>query len=87
MPRYYFDVHDEEGTFVDLIGVELPDMDSALREARRALADMMRDALREQSLAGVAIDIRDGADGPVTLTVTLTTFAPDRHSKQKLGGD
>jgi hypothetical protein len=77
MPRYFFDVRDDEGTFVDLVGIELPDMDAAIREARRALADMLRDALRGEHKAGLAINIRDGADGPVTLAVTLTTLSPE----------
>lgn len=77
MPRYFFDVRDDEGTFVDLVGLELADMDAAIREARRALADMLRDALRDHGKAGVSIAIRDGADGPVILAVTLTTLSPE----------
>lgn len=76
MPQYFFDVQDGEGVFVDEIGMELPDMDTAIREARRALADMVRDVLKEQSTEAVLIRIRDGADGPVVLSVTLTTELP-----------
>ena len=76
MPRYFFDVRDDEGTFVDQVGIELADMDAAIKEARRTLADMLRDTLRDQGKAGVAIAIRDGADGPVVLAVTLTTLSP-----------
>lgn len=76
MPRYYFDVHDGEGVFKDDLGMELPDMDTAITEARRALADMVRDALREPDGQGVAVAIRDGDDGPVLLSVTLTTQRP-----------
>lgn len=76
MPQYYFDVHDSDGWFVDQAGMSLPDMESAIREARLAIADMMRDALRGESGEGIVIRIRDGADGPVLLTVTLTTELP-----------
>ena len=76
MPQYYFDVQDSDGWFVDEVGMELADMDSAIREARLAIADMMRDALRGQSDEGILIRIRDGADGPVLLSVTLTTELP-----------
>jgi hypothetical protein len=76
MPRYFFDVCDEDGAFTDEVGMELPDMDTAIKEARRALADMMRDALRDQNRGAMAIAIRDGADGPVILSVTLTTQSP-----------
>ena len=73
MPRYYFDVRDGDGVFVDDVGVELSDMDTAIREARKAIADMVRDALREQSGDQISILVRDGADGPVLITVKLTT--------------
>lgn len=76
MPQYYFDVQDSDGWFVDEVGMELPDMDSAIRQARLAIADMMRDALCGQSAEGILIRIRDGADGPVLLSVTLTTELP-----------
>lgn len=80
MPRYYFDVKDDEGTFVDEVGLELASMDAAIKEARRALADMVKDALRERDHDAVAIEIRDGADGPVVIAVNLTTLTPDSAS-------
>ena len=76
MPHYFVDVQDTDGLFLDDVGMELPDMDTAIREARRALADMVRDALKDQLGEGVLIRIRDGADGPVILSVTLTTELP-----------
>lgn len=80
MPRYYFDIQQNEGWSADEVGIELADMDSAIHEARLAIADMMRDALREQSGEGILIRIRDGADGPVLISVTLTTELP--HDNQ-----
>lgn len=77
MARYYFDIMDEEGVFLDDVGLELPDMDTAIKEARRTLADMVRDALRSQSPDNVSISIRDGAEGPVVLSVTLKTEEPE----------
>lgn len=76
MPRYFFDVQDGEGVFVDETGMDLPDMETAIREARRALADMMRDNLRDQAAQALLICIRDDADGQVVLTVSLTTEPP-----------
>lgn len=73
MPHYFFDVQDTDGLFVDDVGMDLPDMETAIREARRALADMVRDVLKDQHGQAVRIRIRDGADGPVVLSVTLTT--------------
>ena len=77
MPRYYFDVSDGAELFIDDDGMELPDMPTAIGEARRALADMMRDSLREDGADAVSIAIRDGADGPVIISVNLTTVHPD----------
>ena len=77
MPRYYFDVRDGQDLFVDEDGMDLPDMDSAIAEARRALADMVRDNLRTERADAISIAIRDGAEGPVVLAVNLTTIHPD----------
>ena len=77
MARYYFDIMDEEGIFLDDEGIDLPNMDSAIKEARRALADMVRDALRAQNPDSVSISIRDGAEGPIVLSVTLKTEEPN----------
>ncbi|HEY8577972.1 MAG TPA: hypothetical protein VIL88_16720 [Devosia sp.] len=73
MPRYYFDVRDGDGAFIDEVGVDLPNMDSAVKEARKALADMVRDALREEEGSEISILVRDGADGPILITVSLST--------------
>ena len=76
MPRYFFDVRDGDGTFIDDVGVELQDMDSAVREARKTLGDMLRDALREEEGSDLSLLIRDGADGPILITVTMKTDSP-----------
>jgi hypothetical protein len=76
MPRYYFDVRDGDDMFVDDDGMDLPDMDTAIGEARRALADMVRDSLRSEGAESVSIAIRDGAEGPVILSVSLQTSHP-----------
>ncbi len=73
MPRFYFDVRDGDDLFVDNEGMDLADMDSATVEARQALADMMRDSLRSAGSETLSIAIRDQEDGPVLLTVSLTT--------------
>ena len=80
MPRYFFDVQDADGTFLDEVGMDLPDMAAAIREARKALADMVRDVLRDQANDALLIRIRDGADGPVVLSVTMTTVSEADHS-------
>ena len=78
MPRYYFDVHDKDGVFRDEVGLELADMRAAVAEARRALADMTKELLvGDPHAQDIHIVIRDGADGPVRLSVTLETTWPE----------
>ena len=76
MPRYYFDVHDKQGSHRDDIGLDFPDMDAAILEARRALADMTRETLIVEDAAGLSIVIRDGDEGPVNLVITMKTERP-----------
>jgi hypothetical protein len=77
MPRYYFDVHDKDGFFRDEIGLELTDIDAAVAEARRALADMTKELLLgDPNAKMIHIVIRDGADGPVRVSVTMETTWP-----------
>jgi hypothetical protein len=77
LPRYFFDVTDSSGAHTDEVGLDLPDMDAAIMEARRALADMTRESLAERNPANLRIHIRDGADGPVNLVVSMTTERPN----------
>jgi hypothetical protein len=76
MPRYYFDVTDDSGLHTDDLGIDLPSMDAAIMEARRALADMTRESLIGHNPATLSIRIRDGAEGPVRLFVSMTTERP-----------
>lgn len=76
MPRYFFDVHDKQGVHRDEVGLDFPDMDAAILEARRALADMTRESLIADNTTDLSILIRDGDEGPVNLAVTMTTERP-----------
>lgn len=82
MPHYYFDVHDKEGTFHDEVGLELPNMDAAITEARRALADMTKEMLIDAGAEGIHIVIHDGDDGPVRLSVSLVTTWPSDDERR-----
>jgi hypothetical protein len=82
MPHYYFDVHDKDGTFHDEVGLELPDMDAAIAEARRALADMTKEMLVDAGAEGILIVIHDGDDGPVRLSVSLVTTWPSDDERR-----
>lgn len=72
MRRYYFDVIDDRGVFVDDEGVECRDLQSVQTEAARALADMAREDLVREAVPAtteapahhMSINVRDD-DGPV----------------------
>jgi len=70
--RFYFDIQDQDGMQRDEAGLELPDMEAAINEARRALGDLLREELRHPGGDGVSIRIRDG-QSPVVISVSLTT--------------
>lgn len=77
MPHYYFDIRDEHGVHTDDVGLELTNMDSAIAEARRALVDMTRESLLSAASTELLILIRDGDEGPVKLSVSMTEEWPD----------
>ena len=60
MPRYYFDLRDDRGLFPDEEGLELPTIDAARAEAAQALADMLRDAVQDDSRTlHLSIEVRN----------------------------
>ncbi|MEY9223113.1 DUF6894 family protein [Bradyrhizobium ottawaense] len=68
MPRYYFDLRDDNGIALDEEGLELASPRAVRAEAAKSLADMARDAVLSAPPTGgrqtMAIDVRD-ASGPV----------------------
>lgn len=68
MPRYYFDLRDEDELAPDEEGLELSGLRAAQAEAAKSLADMARDAAclstPVSSRHRMAIEVRD-ASGPV----------------------
>jgi len=73
MHRYFFDIVDHNGLTSDTEGMEFPTMNEAGAEARRALGGMVKDALSNGNTLPIEIRIRDGDEGPIFLTVSMTT--------------
>ncbi len=73
MPRFFFDINDSDGLYRDDAGLELESMDVAVCMARQTLSDMVRDAFRDPQTTELSVQIRDGSQGPVVLTVKLET--------------
>lgn len=69
MPLYYFHIRDGERLVLDESGVELPNIDAVLQEARRTIAGFLFDAaLSDDDLQGEAFEVV-AADGTPVLTV------------------
>ncbi|QOZ37874.1 hypothetical protein [Bradyrhizobium sp. CCBAU 53421] len=66
MPRYYFDLKDDNGVILDEEGLHLRDLEEAQNEAARSLGGMARDALANARGAAdhMEIAVRDD-DGDV----------------------
>ncbi|MCE4226739.1 hypothetical protein HCU64_23640 [Methylobacterium sp. C25] len=60
MPRYFFDVADGDRHVRDEEGLELPDGESARREAICSLLDIARDELPDGDHRSFVITVRDG---------------------------
>ncbi|MCK1683838.1 hypothetical protein IVA87_31760 [Bradyrhizobium sp. 147] len=88
MPRYYFDLRDENGTALDEEGLELSSPRAVQAEAAKSLGDMARDAILSASLSGsrqtMAVEVRDG-NGPV-MQVTFS-FAIESYETRPRGRD
>ncbi len=73
MPIYYFDLQDGSGVHRDDVGVDLPDTQAAIAEARRALAEMSKDGSPpDGATQDLSILIRDH-DEPVRVVMTVRT--------------
>lgn len=65
MPHYYFHIRSSTGLIRDPEGIELPDLDAALTEAKRAARELLADLIKADAvLDGQAFEISD-ADGEV----------------------
>ena len=73
MRRYYFDLRDDRGLFVDDEGLRCRDLKAVQAEAARSLADMARDAVHAAAGAPprmMSIEVRD--DGGPVMQVRFT---------------
>ena len=73
MPRYYFDIFDGTETIRDEEGINLPGIEAAMAEARRAAADMSRELMLDNAPGPIEVTIRDHTTGPALFSVTWTT--------------
>jgi hypothetical protein len=72
MPRFYFDIREDERLSTDEEGNDLPSVDAAEREAMLAAAEIVCDKIKRRRIQKLIVEVRNG-DGQrlVTSTVTL----------------
>ena len=68
--RYYFDTWDNDTSFVDKDGVDLPSLDAVKQEVAATLGGMARNALYSSGNRVLTIDVRD-QDGRAVLESNL----------------
>jgi hypothetical protein len=71
MPRYFFDVVEDETTFLDEEGLEFSDLAAARADVLRTLGELAREKLHSDRQS-LEIRVRNGGDKPVwTASLTL----------------
>jgi hypothetical protein len=70
MPRFFFDIRDDDDTLVDEEGIDLPDLKAAQMEAAKSLTAMAADVQPEGSKV-LAIDVRTAEGRVLTAAITF----------------
>ena len=60
MPHYFFDTRNNNGFIEDDIGLELPDLEAARREATLSLAELARDVVAGRERWIAIVEVREG---------------------------
>jgi hypothetical protein len=71
MPRFYFDVREEDGVTSDEVGVELESLEAAEREAIRMVIGIGHESLSKDRPSEIEVQVKD-KEGFLLLTVTIS---------------
>lgn len=84
MPRYFFQIRDNDTLIADEEGLELPDTEAALAEAYASAKGMLRDALLNgEKIAHQVIEV-SGVDGLPVGKVALRIFEDRKFEEARL---
>ena len=86
MPRYFFDVQDGTGVFIDQLGTELPDDTTARAEASAALASMAKDQIsRTAKSQNIAMWVRhENGEAIAVLTFSFALLSATTDFRVKV---
>jgi hypothetical protein len=71
MPRFYFDVREEDRVTPDEVGVELESLEAAEREAIRMVTGIGHESLSKDRSSEIEVQVKD-KEGFLLLTVTIS---------------
>ena len=72
MPRFYFHIVEDDRVITDEEGQELPERDAVRREALETGASIARDAFIRGSASRVIVDVRNGDELFLKVSISLT---------------
>lgn len=76
MPHFYFDLLEDGAVVPDDTGLVLENLEQAKLEARKALADLVREEIRDGNTirrpGEVSVQIRYHDEGPVVMTIAYS---------------
>lgn len=73
MPRYFFDIDDDQYSIQDIHGSDLPGPDAAKKEAIMVATSIARDIFPSGGGARVSVKVRDERD-PLFLATVVMNF-------------
>ena len=82
MGRFYFKIQDQDGVLQPDRGFDFPNLDGAIEEARKLLAEMAIDGLPNEPVDSIAVELQDTNRVPIiTVRLVLETIP---HGSQQL---
>jgi hypothetical protein len=76
MPRFYFDLIEDDHLTPDEDGLDLESLEAARLEAQRGLAEMVRGAMPDGDNKMMALKIRnESGQTPLTVMITMTVIS------------
>ena len=81
MPRFFVEIHDGEVFTPDRVGLELEGLEAAKEEAKKALPDIVKDAMPDGDRRDFTVDVKNAAGQIVwRATLSLVVESPSQRA-------